>query len=216
MSKNASSLIVTFWLVFAFLLSPELQAKAVQAINGEVTSVKAGRFFWNPDAAPSGAVVALVSLPKQQLYLYRHGVLIGVSSVSTGKRGHGTPAGIFTVLEKDRFHRSRTYDNAPMPYANRLTWDGVALHAGHVTGAPASHGCIRLPAQFASLLFSVSTKGMTVIILGYESQAFRLSHPVVVLPTDSKDSAVLSMLDLILQRRFVGNLKTVKQGLFPW
>lgn len=196
MSKNVSSLVVTFWLALAFLLSPALQAKSAQAVGGKVKSVKAGRFFWNPDAAPSGAVVALVSIPKQQLYLYRHGVLIGVSSVSTGKRGYGTPAGIFTVLEKNRFHRSRTYNNAPMPFANRLTWDGVALHAGHVTGTPVSHGCIRLPAQFASRLFSVSTKGMTVIILGYESQAFRLSHPVVMLPPDSKDSVVLNMLDL--------------------
>lgn len=202
MSKKVSSFIVTCCLILAVLWLPVVQAQSTygdgdsQIVDGELKKVKAGRFIWNPDAAPTGAVVALVSIPKQQLYLYRHGVLIGVSSVSTGKRGYGTPAGIFTVLEKDRFHRSRTYDNAPMPYANRLTWDGVALHAGHVTGAPASHGCIRLPAQFARLLFSVSTKGMTVIVLGYESQAFRLAHPVMVLPTDSKDNAVLSLLDL--------------------
>ena len=117
MSKNVSSFIITFWLALAVLLSPVLQAKPAQAVDGEVTTVKAGRFIWNPDAAPSGAVVALVNIPKQQLYLYRHGVLIGVSSVSTGKRGYGTTAGIFTVMEKDRFHRSRTYDNATMPYA---------------------------------------------------------------------------------------------------
>ena len=212
MSKNVSSFIITFWLALAVLLSPVLQAKPAQVADGEVTSVKAGRFFWNPDAAPSGAVVALVNIPKQQLYLYRHGILIGVSSVSTGKRGYGTPAGIFTVLEKDRFHRSRTYDNAPMPYANRLTWDGVALHAGHVTGTPVSHGCIRLPAQFARLLFSVSTKGMTVIVLGYESQAFRLSHPVMVLPTDSKDNAVLSMLDLSSTEAFRWQSENGQEG----
>lgn len=176
-------------LVLGFMFAPVTQASKHRTHSETVTidpdALKGGQFIWNAGATTEGAVVALVSIPKQKLYLYRNGVLIAASSVSTGKPGYETPAGIFSVLEKDRNHRSRTYDNAPMPFANRLTWDGVALHAGHVTGAPASHGCVRLPAQFARQLYNISTRGMTVIISGHQSQAFRLAHPVAVLHTNS-------------------------------
>ncbi len=74
---------------------------------------------------------------------YRNGVRIAVSTCSTGKKGHETPTGVFTILEKDKDHHSSTYNNAPMPNMNRLTWSGVALHAGNLPGYPASHGCVR-------------------------------------------------------------------------
>jgi hypothetical protein len=207
MSKN----ITAFCLVLAFMFAPVIQANSRHSQTDDIdpNSLKGGQFIWNADAAPDGAVVALVSIPKQKLYLYRNGVLIGASSVSTGKRGHETPAGIFSVLEKDRNHHSRNYDNAPMPFANRLTWDGVALHAGHVTGAPTSHGCVRLPAQFARQLYGISTRGMTVIISGYQSQIFRLAHPVAVLPADSN---LINLPDLTATEAFRWQPEMAQEG----
>jgi hypothetical protein len=197
-----------FLLILVCIFAPVTYAepfwgsKTSQPIDTDPKNLKSGQFIWKGNAVPFGLVVALVSIPEQKIYLYRNGILIGVSTVSTGKRGHGTPAGIFTVLEKDRHHRSRTYDNAPMPYANRLTWEGVALHAGHVMSYPASHGCIRLPSQFARLLFDVSTLGMTVVITGYQSQTFKLAHPAVLASIDPKESKVVNSPDLTPTEEF--------------
>ena len=117
-------------------------------------TLKPGEFQWHPDRSPAGPVVVLVSIPKQWAVVYRGGVRIASSSCSTGRPGHTTPAGVFIILQKDQHHHSSTYNNAPMPYMERLTWDGVALHAGNLPGYPASHGCIRLPLEFAKLLFT--------------------------------------------------------------
>ena len=190
-----------FFLILIFISSSVLSAessdsKAVQPVDIDSKKLKAGQFIWNNNVAPSGPVVALVSIPEQRVYLYRNGILMGVSSVSTGKRGYGTPAGVFTVLEKDRHHHSRTYDNAPMPYANRLTWGGVAMHAAHVPSYPASHGCVRLPAQFARHLFDVSRLGMTVVIAGHQNQAFKHIHPSVLLPVDTATTTVINLPNL--------------------
>jgi hypothetical protein len=207
-----------FLLVSVFIYAPVLLAeplsgnKADQTVNIDPKKLRAGQFIWNGNAVPSGPVVALVSIPEQRIYLYRNGILIAISTVSTGKHGYGTPAGIFAVLEKDRHHRSRTYDNAPMPYANRLTWAGVALHAGHVPRYPASHGCIRLPTQFARLLFNVSTLGMTVIIKGYQGQAFRLAYPVVSLPVDFDEHNVIDSLELISDEEFRWQPENAPEG----
>jgi hypothetical protein len=91
-------------------------------------------------------------------------VRIGASTVSTGKENHETPTGVFTVLQKNEKHLSSTYNNAPMPFMQRLTWEGVALHAGNLPGYPASHGCVRLPLAFARHLFGETSMGMTVVI----------------------------------------------------
>jgi hypothetical protein len=109
-------------------------------------------------------MVMVVSLGAQQAYVYRNGVRIGVSTVSTGKKGKQTPTGVFTILQKNAKHRSNLYNNAPMPYMQRLTWDGIALHAGNLPGYPASHGCVRLPMAFASALFAETSMGMTVVV----------------------------------------------------
>lgn len=188
-------------------------SKASQPIDTEPKSLKAGQFIWKDNNKDAGSVVALVSIPEQRLYLYRHGTLIAISTVSTGKRGYGTPAGIFTVLEKDRHHRSRTYDNAPMPYANRLTWQGVALHAGHVMPYPASHGCIRLPSEFAKLLFGVSKLGMTVIVMGYPSDA-KLAHPSAVITADmqEQDKPPLELPELTADEEFRWQPENAIQG----
>jgi hypothetical protein len=109
-------------------------------------------------------MMAIVSLKLQRAYIYRNGMLIGVSTVSTGVKGRETPTGVFTILQKEVDHKSNLYDDAPMPFMQRLTWDGIAMHAGRLPGYPASHGCVRLPLAFAKLLYAVTGRGMTVVI----------------------------------------------------
>lgn len=132
--------------------------------ESDASGLEAGEFLWQPALAPSGPMRIVVSLRAQRAYVYRDDVLIGVSTISSGKPGYRTPTGTFTVLEKKRFHRSNKYDDAPMPFMERLTWSGLALHGGHARGYPTSHGCIRLPTEFAATLFEEATRGMQVVI----------------------------------------------------
>lgn len=138
-------------------------------IASAIQNLKPGEFLWAPAVAPAGPVLVIVSLPAQRAYVYRNGVLIGVTTVSTGTKGHATPTGVFTVLQKRVRHKSNLYDSAPMPYMQRLTWSGVAMHAGHLPGYPASHGCIRMPMGFAKQLYGVTKLGMTVVITDRET-----------------------------------------------
>jgi hypothetical protein len=124
-----------------------------------------GEFVWKPERSESGPVEVVVSIPLQRAYVYRGSTLIGVSTVSTGKKGHQTPTGTFNILQKRPKHFSNLYNNAPMPFMQRLTWDGIALHAGQIPGHPASHGCVRLPLAFARHLFGVTRLGASVHIL---------------------------------------------------
>lgn len=126
--------------------------------------LKHGQYQWHPKLSTQGPVNVVVSLGQQMAYVYRGGVLIGRSTVSTGRKGHRTPTGVFHILNKDKDHHSKTYNNAPMPYSERLTWGGVALHAGVVPGYPSSHGCIHLPMKFATDLYGITHKGTAVII----------------------------------------------------
>jgi lipoprotein-anchoring transpeptidase ErfK/SrfK len=128
-------------------------------------TLDAGEYAWHPENAPAdGAVSIVVSLPLQRAYVFRGGALIGVSTVSTGKPGYETPTGSFSILQKRVDHRSNLYDDAPMPFMQRLTWDGIALHAGAIPGEPASHGCVRLPRAFAQRLYGVTRLGAAVVI----------------------------------------------------
>lgn len=140
---------------------PSLQSGSVAEAAARL---KAGEFIWAPEVAPQGPVLLIVSLTNQRAVLYRNGLPIAITTVSTGRAGHRTPTGIFTVLERDVEHYSSLYNSAPMPHMQRLTWAGVALHGGDLPGYPASHGCIRLPREFARLLFGVTRLGMTVVI----------------------------------------------------
>jgi lipoprotein-anchoring transpeptidase ErfK/SrfK len=126
--------------------------------------LKPGQYLWRdvPDSAGSERVV--VSLSDQLAFLYRGDTLMAVSTISSGTSKTPTPTGIFNVLEKKPMHRSRKYDNAPMPFMQRIDRFGVALHAGHLPGHPASHGCVRLPAKFAAKLFSTTSVGTPVLI----------------------------------------------------
>ncbi|MFZ5655774.1 MAG: L,D-transpeptidase family protein [Pseudomonadota bacterium] len=147
----------------AALLGLALLAPAAAVVPPD-WSPRAGEFVWKPELAPRGPVVVVASLPLQQLHVYRNGVRIGASTISSGKPGHETPVGVFTILQKHAEHYSNLYDNAPMPWMQRLTWDGIALHAGRLPGQPASHGCIRLPEPFAKALFSTTRPGDVVIV----------------------------------------------------
>jgi len=126
--------------------------------------LKPGEYWWAPYVTPGGPVVVLVSVPLQVMHVYRNGVLVGRASISTGAKGHTTPSGVFTILEKEQTHYSKTYNNAPMPNMQRLTWKGIAMHSGQLPGYPASHGCIRMPYDFSLLLFKLTEKGGTVVI----------------------------------------------------
>ena len=131
--------------------------------------IKPGQYVWHPELSPAGPVVIIASLPEQILYVYRNGVRIGRSSISSGKPGHRTPTGVFTVLQKNVEHRSTIYKGASMPYMERLTWAGVAIHAGNLPGYPAAHGCVRLPFDFARQLYTVTSNGTTVIVTDHQS-----------------------------------------------
>lgn len=154
--------------------------------GAQANAAPAEATVWMPALAPRGPLVIVVSLPAQRAYVYRNGVRIGASPVSTGKPGHDTPSGIYTILQKHREHYSNLYDNAPMPFMQRLTWDGVALHAGRVPGYPASHGCVRLPRAFAEQLFAVTTPGTVVVIAAEKTFPPTVTSPGLFAPVDAR------------------------------
>lgn len=153
---------------FAWTWSPALaQVVENDGIYPPATVLRAGQFFWYPVLQPvrdRGGVSVVISLPQQMAYVYRDEQLIAVSTVSTGKKGKETPVGSFQILQKKVFHRSNLYSNAPMPHMQRLTWDGIALHAGVLPGYPASHGCIRFPKTFARDLYAITEMGGEVVV----------------------------------------------------
>ncbi|OQW73977.1 MAG: hypothetical protein BVN35_10735 [Proteobacteria bacterium ST_bin11] len=155
-----------------------------------------GQFIWKGEAVPAGPVVVIVSLVEQKAYVYRNGIRIGVSTASTGKPGHSTPTGVFMVLQKDKDHNSKTYNNAAMPYTERLTWDGVALHAGGLPGYPSSHGCIHLPSEFARRLFDISPMGMTVVIADEQTEPDEVVHPAALAPVDARKGKLVKVARL--------------------
>lgn len=157
-------------------------AQASVPIDTPINRLKQGEFLWMGEAVHAGPLVMVVSITEQRAYVYRNGILIGATTVSTGRAGHETPTGVFTVLQKQKEHRSTIYDGAPMPYMERLTWGGIALHAGGLPGYPESHGCIHLPTQFARLLFDVSPNGMTVVIGAEATAPERVAHPGYLAP----------------------------------
>lgn len=157
-------------------------AKESSPVTTPPRDLKPGEFIWSPEAVPAGPLVMVISLDEQLAYLYRNGLRIGVSTVSTGKKGRETPTGVFTILQKHKEHRSNLYDDAPMPFMQRLTWDGVALHAGNLPGYPASHGCVRLPYEFARRLFDITNFSMTVVVAQESKQNAELAHPGLFAP----------------------------------
>lgn len=124
----------------------------------------------------------IVSLGAQKVDIYRGTTLVTTSAVSTGQAAFPTKAGVFTILEKQRYHHSNIYSGAPMPWMNRITWSGTALHAGVVPGYPASHGCIRLPYSFAPKLFKITTVGEHVVVAKGRPTPEIIDHPALFQP----------------------------------
>src|SRR5664279_3012887 len=117
------------------------------------------------ESRPAGQpIMAIVSLQNQRITVYDAKGWILRAPVSSGQSGRETPAGIFSVIEKDADHHSNLYDDASMPHMQRLTWSGIALHGGHLPGYPASHGCVRMPFDFAEQLFDMTQMGLRVIV----------------------------------------------------
>ena len=128
--------------------------------------LKPGEYVWNPSAPAAGEPRIVVDLLTQMTYVYRGEKLLGASTMSSAKTGHITPYGFWTILEKRPFYRSKKYDNAPMPFMQRIDDYGIAFHGGVNPGYPASHGCMRLPLKFAEKLYGVTKVGTKVLIEG--------------------------------------------------
>jgi hypothetical protein len=151
---------------------------ALAWLPAQADGLAPGEFRWTPELAPDGSdTVVIVSLPEQRAHVYRNGVRIGLSTVSTGKTGKETPTGVFPILQKRKEHYSNLYDNAPMPHMQRLTWDGVALHGGKIPGYPASNGCVRLPKEFARKLFDATGHGTIVVVADHASHGPGIVSP---------------------------------------
>ncbi|MDP4583614.1 MAG: L,D-transpeptidase family protein, partial [Verrucomicrobiales bacterium] len=146
-----------------------------------------GQFEWQPERAPAGPILVVVSIDDQVAYVYRNSVQIARSTVSTGAPGHETPTGVFTILEKNRVHESNIYKGAQMPNMQRLTWSGIAMHAGQLPGYPASHGCIRLPYAFSDKLFGITEKGGTVVITRKYAKPSTSQKPASILLSSKVD-----------------------------
>src|ERR1700709_636836 len=142
-----------------------------------------------PEGPPKGPLQIIISIADQRVSLFDNGTLIARSSVSTGTQGHPTPLGVFSVISKQRWHRSNIYSAAPMPYMQRITWSGIALHAGVVPRRPASHGCIRLKNDFAVRLWHLTKRGTRVIIAHGDAQPVEITNPHLFEPKAASGSS---------------------------
>lgn len=163
MKRTVMATIATFLLagIGTGIAPATAEAPDALALTEAAAALGPNRYVWTNQGGTE-PVSILISIPDQRAYVFRGEALIAASTVSTGKDGKDTPIGSFTILQKKQFHRSNLYDDAPMPYMQRLTWDGVAIHAGRNPGFPASHGCIRVPTEFAKKLFEATQLGATV------------------------------------------------------
>jgi L,D-transpeptidase catalytic domain len=153
------------------------------------------------EALQSGTLI-VISKKSQHMYVFSDGLLWASTPISTGKRRHETPSGLFPILQKRKYHRSNIYSGAPMPFMQRLTWSGIALHAGYVPGYAASHGCVRVPRAFAQSLFKLTKASATTVVIGDDAlegdvhaQQFALTAPLKVHsalapPADPKPAAL--------------------------
>src|SRR5438094_1792659 len=180
-------LAAALFLLESFTLSAETFTEGVR-VSPETVTLKVGEYVWEPERAPEGPLLIVASTTEQVAYVYRNGIRIARSSVSTGRPGHRTPTGVFTILEKEVHHTSSIYKGAEMPYMERVTWRGIALHAGDLPRDPDSHGCIRLPLEFSKLLFGVTMKGATVIIADEHSAPAETVHPGLFFTQSGEES----------------------------
>ena len=197
---------------------PQLQEMQVQGMPSQgmgapepdLQVLEPGDYDWHPELSPAGDTLIVVSLPQQQLHVYRGGIRIGRSTISSGSAGRETPTGVFTILQKKVKHRSSLYDDAPMPYMQRLTWDGIALHAGRLPGYPASHGCIRLPLEFSKLLYGETSHDSVVIVADYDS-----FDREVVAPGPTVSPAMLAVVAVERERQLAQQRMETPDSVTP-
>jgi hypothetical protein len=188
----------TIFLVASAAVILNSSAFAQQVARGDrpiiqaAQELKNGEFVWAPELSPDGPALVMVNLATQRAILFRNGIPIAASTISSGAKGTPTPTGVFTILQKNKEHYSSTYNNAPMPNMQRLTWKGIALHAGKLPGYPASHGCIRLPIEFSRLLFGQTALGMTVVITSIASVPRDSGVPTLAAATPAASGSSLT------------------------
>jgi L,D-transpeptidase catalytic domain len=142
---------------------------------------------------PKGPLQIVVSIGSQKVTLFSNGVRVAQGPVSTGVPGRPTPTGVFSIIEKDRYHHSNLYSNAPMPYMQRITWSGVALHEGVLPGYPASHGCIRMSHDFAQKLWPITNLGVRVIVTHHDLAPVEFAHPKLFAPKLKPPAPAIAM-----------------------
>ena len=201
---------------FAFLIAasvcvlfaggPATAASVQVGDSGDIPSIL-------PNHRPTGPVLMLVSLDNQSMRVVVGDELVARTHVSTGKPGHSTPTGIFSILEKRRHHHSNIYSQAPMPYMQRLTWSGIALHeSDHVPDYPASHGCVRMPASFAKQLFGFTGTGAHVLITEDERMPRPVAHDNLFYPggkpaqTVARSAAITPVVVKPMRRKSTGSM----------
>lgn len=161
------------------LVTPPPPAPKPVRKKGPVDALKPGQFVWETRESYEGPMKIVVVLDIQRIYVFQNDKLLGFSTISSGKKGKETPTGYFNILQKNIDHKSNLYSNAPMPYMQRLTWDGIAMHGGQLPGYPASHGCIRLPHPFAKALFDATQMNQEVVVLQNISTPVKRPEPKV-------------------------------------
>jgi lipoprotein-anchoring transpeptidase ErfK/SrfK len=163
-------------------VEPKPEPKPVK--KGPPDSLKPGQFVWEKREAYANPLRMVIVLDIQRMYVFDGDELVGFTTVSTGKKGKETPTGVFNILQKKVYHESNIYANAPMPFMQRLTWDGIALHEGYNPGYPASHGCIRLPKIFAKALYDATVMDGQVVILESLSKPLPKPQPAPEAPVE--------------------------------
>lgn len=168
-------------MIRSLFLSCCLGFTALSPAYAEPAPLQPGQFEWHPERSTKGPLLVVVSIDDQMAYVYRNGTQIARSTVSTGREGKETPTGVFTILQRKKKHESNIYKGAKMPYMQRLTWTGIAMHAGKLPGYPASAGCIRLPYEFSQKLYSTTNNGSTVVITQKKAEPSESEKPASIL-----------------------------------
>ena len=176
LSPAVFAAVVGLW--FGLAAPAEAIEKGKQQPPG--TPLKPNEYTWDPDKSPTGPVGIIVDLTNQTMYVYRDGKLIGKTAVSTGIKSHPTAPGTYTILTKNVKYHSEKYHEASMPFMERLTWDGMAIHGGNNPGKPSSHGCVHVPLDFAEKLYGITQKGETVLISDLKEEPGDTVNPGLV------------------------------------
>ena len=177
MSRVSGVVVAT---LLAVMATPAFAMDAIALpIEAAATELSPNQFVWN-DTNTGKALSVVISLSTQRAYVYRGAQMVAATTISSGRGGKDTPLGTYPILQKNAAHRSNLYAGAPMPFMQRLTWDGIAIHAGNNPGFPDSHGCIRVPTGFAKKLFAVTALGTAVTVTDdFEDRAAGAGAPWV-------------------------------------